>query len=216
MNAIVAARSPAGFWKRYVAYFIDVVLVYIVLELLARLLFAGQEAGELDQLRTLTTALQNQQMSTEEATALLARMTTSLAGLLAFSSVAYVVIAGAYFALLESSAWQATFGKRLLGIKVVDADGKRIGIGRALGRFFAAGLSWLSLNIGHAMAAWTPERRAMHDYIADTRVENTDPARPQMPLWGWLIVGAHALLLVLGILGFMLAAAMALKAASQV
>src|SRR5262249_28295765 len=39
-----------------------------------------------------------------------------------------------YFALLESSAWQASWGKRWRGLRVVDARGARLSWGRALGR----------------------------------------------------------------------------------
>jgi hypothetical protein len=108
--------------------------------------------------------------------------------------VGYVVVAAAYFIGMEASARQATLGKQLLGLKVTALDGTRPGVGRVAGRFFAAGLSWLTLNIGHALAAWTRERRALHDYVAGTRVENVDPARAAMPTWGWVIVGLHALL----------------------
>ena len=38
--------------------------------------------------------------------------------------------------------------KRLLALRVVDAQGRRLGVGRALLRHLAAGLSWLSLNLG--------------------------------------------------------------------
>lgn len=215
MKQLAMSSSPAGFWKRYVAYFIDVVLVYIVVELLSGLFFSAQDAGELDQLRTLLAALQNQQALPSDPTALLARTTDSLARVLAFSSFAYVVIGGAYFALCESSIWQATLGKRLLGIKVVNVDGARIGLGRALARFFAAGLSWLSLNIGHALAAMPPEHRALHDHIASTRVENADPTHRRMPLWAWLIVGAHALVFLLCMLAVVLAVAVALRPLGQ-
>ncbi|HTD28480.1 MAG TPA: RDD family protein [Xanthomonadaceae bacterium] len=217
MNQI-ALRSPAGFWKRYVAYFIDVVLVYIVLELLTRLLFPDQgfsDQGAADQIQALMSAVQNHQALSDDQTALLKRTAESLSSMLMFTSIAYVVIAGAYFVVCESSAWQATLGKRLLGIKVVDANGARISAGRALGRFVAASLSWLTLNVGHAMAAIKPEHRALHDYVADTRVENVDPDHPQMPLWGWLIVGAHALAFMLCVVGASMAMALALRAADQ-
>jgi len=213
MNRIATPRSPAGFWKRYVAYFIDIVLVYIVLELLTRMFFSDRGAGE--QMQALLSAVQNHQSLSPDQTAQLERTAAALSGLVVFSSIAYMVIAGIYFVLCESSAWQATLGKRLIGIKVVDAAGERIGPGRALGRFFAAGLSWLTMNIGHAMAAWTSEHRALHDFVADTRVENVDPSRSQMPLWGWLIIGAHALVFVLCIIGVAMAMALALGAAGQ-
>jgi hypothetical protein len=199
MSAMAATRSPAGFWKRYAAYSIDIVLVYIVVELLTRLCFSGADAAS-GQLQAMLSALQDQQVLSDGQSTQLAHTANSLWGMVVFSGCAYVAVAGAYFALCESSSWQATLGKRLLGIKVVDVDGMRIGMGRALGRFFAASLSWLSLNVGHAMAGWPPERRALHDYLAGTRVENADPSRPQMPFWGWLIVAANALVFVFAVL----------------
>jgi len=39
-----------------------------------------------------------------------------------------------YGAALESSPWQATVGKKLLGLRVFDLGGGRISFGRALGR----------------------------------------------------------------------------------
>src|ERR1700678_1757090 len=39
-----------------------------------------------------------------------------------------------YWALCESSAWQATLGKKALRIIVTDLEGRRISFGRAVGR----------------------------------------------------------------------------------
>lgn len=211
MNNVITTRSPAGFWKRYVAYSIDIVLLYVVVEVLSRMFYSPQDAGDMDQLRAIMATVRNQQMLSQDQTALLAHAITALSGMLAISSLVYVVVGGAYFALCESSAWQATLGKCLLRIKVVAADGTRIDFVRALARFFAASLSWLTLNIGHALAALSPEHRALHDYIAGTRVENADPAHPRMSFWGWLIVGAQALVFLLGIAGFVMAVAVALN-----
>jgi uncharacterized RDD family membrane protein YckC len=203
--------SPAGFWKRYVAYFIDVVLVYLVIEGLAHLFFTDPFGVDADQLQSIAASMQDQTASIEAQTAQLTRLMDLLWKITALSALAYAAIAGAYFALCESSRWQATLGKRLLGIKVTDASGARISFARALGRFFAAGLSWMTMNIGHAMAAFGSERRALHDYVAGTRVENVDPARPHMPVWGWWVVGAHALALLLFIVAVALTVVSVLK-----
>ena len=199
MSAAPAGLSPAGFWKRYVAYFIDVVLLYLVVEILAAIFFAGDSSAQLQQAMALSTALMNGD-APPDLQPLLEQTTTMLWQSTVFSGIAYVVLGSLYFALTESSAAQATLGKRLIGIKVTDSHGRRIGLGRAVARFFAAALSWLTMNLGHALAAWTPERRALHDYLAGTRVENADPAQPKMPLWGWLIIAAHALIFLLSIL----------------
>jgi RDD family protein len=215
MNALGAARSPAGFWKRYVAYSIDLVLVWLAMELLCRLFFPSMGADEQEQLRALMASMQNPEAPPQDQTALLTQAFGLLAWLTVLSSLLYLVVGGAYFAFCESSGWQATPGKRMVGIKVVDAEGSRIGRGRAIARFLAAALSWLTLNIGHALAAWTPERRALHDYLADTRVENADPSRPEMPKWGWLVIGVQALLFVLMVVGIAMSTLATIKAANQ-
>ncbi len=81
----------------------------------------------------------------------------------------------AYFALLESSAWQATVGKRACGLRVTRLDGGRISLGRAVGRYFAKFLSWLILGIGFLMVAWTRRKQGLHDILAETLVVRRRP-----------------------------------------
>ena len=64
----------------------------------------------------------------------------------------------------------ATVGKLALGIKVVTADGGRVGYGRALGRYFAKILSGLTCFIGYIIALFDKEKRALHDHLCNTRV----------------------------------------------
>ncbi|RDU38717.1 RDD family protein [Neobacillus piezotolerans] len=47
-----------------------------------------------------------------------------------------------YFILSECSKWQGTFGKRKMGMRVVDGEGKRIGIGRSALRTTIKFLPW--------------------------------------------------------------------------
>ena len=75
-----------------------------------------------------------------------------------------------YFALMESSARQATLGKMALGIRVTDLDGNRIGFGKATGRYFAKILSALILFIGFLMVAFTQRKQGLHDILAGTLV----------------------------------------------
>jgi uncharacterized RDD family membrane protein YckC len=58
-------------------------------------------------------------------------------GYLAVLTVIAFVLSWLYFAGLESSGWQATIGKRLTGLVVTDAGGRRIAFGRATGRFYS-------------------------------------------------------------------------------
>lgn len=80
------------------------------------------------------------------------------------------VVTWLYYALMESSAKQATLGKMALGIIVTDLEGRRIGFGRATGRYFAKILSALILGIGFLMAAFTERKQGLHDMIAGTLV----------------------------------------------
>jgi uncharacterized RDD family membrane protein YckC len=81
-----------------------------------------------------------------------------------------VLVAWAYFSLLESSPAQATVGKLALGIYVTDREGDPIDFRRASIRYWAKVISTLALMFGWLMAAFTPGKRALHDYLAGTLV----------------------------------------------
>src|ERR1051325_4054445 len=63
-----------------------------------------------------------------------------------------------------------TPGKLALGLRVIRADGAKVSVGLAVGRFFADWLSQLTLAIGYILAAFDDEKRALHDRICETRV----------------------------------------------
>ncbi len=71
-----------------------------------------------------------------------------------------------YFALMESSRYQATIGKLALGIIVTNMQGQRIGFGQATGRYFGKFISAFTLMIGFMMAGWTEKKQALHDMLA--------------------------------------------------
>ena len=71
-----------------------------------------------------------------------------------------------YYALMESSARQATLGKSALGLTVTDLRGERVSFGKATGRFFAKILSGMILGIGYLMAGFTKSKQALHDSVA--------------------------------------------------
>ena len=81
-----------------------------------------------------------------------------------------LAIAMLYYTLQESSSAQATLGKRALGIKVTDLQGRRLSFAQALGRWAAATLSYLTLYIGFLMAGFTQRKQALHDLVAGTLV----------------------------------------------
>jgi uncharacterized RDD family membrane protein YckC len=85
------------------------------------------------------------------------------------SAIVFICLNWLYEALLTSSAWQATLGKKILNLRVTDEAGNRISFARASGRYFAKFLSTF-LMIGFIMAAFTDRKRALHDILAGTLV----------------------------------------------
>ena len=75
-----------------------------------------------------------------------------------------------YFALLEAGPWQATVGKKVLGLVVVDGRGNPISFGRATGRYFGKVISALTVLIGFLMAGFTTRKQALHDIMAGALV----------------------------------------------
>lgn len=64
----------------------------------------------------------------------------------------------------------ATVGKMACGLRVVTASGGKIGYALACGRFFAEMVSGIILYVGYIMAGFDDEKRALHDRICNTRV----------------------------------------------
>jgi uncharacterized RDD family membrane protein YckC len=78
-----------------------------------------------------------------------------------------IVATWLYFAVMESSSWQATLGKKLLGLYVTDIQGKRLSLGRATGRTFAKYISSITAGIGYLMCGFTEKKQALHDIVAN-------------------------------------------------
>ena len=147
------ARSPvyyAGFWLRFVAYLIDVVVIWIVLLPIYALI--GGVFG-----LSMASIARN-----PDASALAG---SALGTLLLLEGLAVVGV-WLYYAFMESSTWQGTIGKKLLGLRVTDLNGSRVSFGRASGRFFGKIVSGFTLMIGYIMAGFTEKKQALHDMIA--------------------------------------------------
>ena len=200
--------------RRYAAWSLDALL----LSGPALLLSAGKIAEGLARIkvefeRVVTTMMQTMMVQIESGGAInqlhgvlmqdaglqsaIGGLTASIMAALWPPLLAFALLSWVYFTLFEASAWQATPGKRLLGLRVVSAvDGSRLGVGRAALRQLAGVLSWLTLNLGHVWAGRKPQRRALHDHVAGARVvQSMDPGTP-LPFWAklWLLLQDIALI----------------------
>ena len=77
----------------------------------------------------------------------------------------------AYFVYFEGGATGQTLGKRLLGIRVYDFNGRGpIGYGRALVRYIGRILSGAVFLLGYLWMLWDGQKQTWHDKIATTVV----------------------------------------------
>lgn len=128
----------------------------------------------------------------------IAAMTRGMEALLASLASAGLwswLAVAAYFIGFEASRWQATPGKRALGLRVVGRDGAPVRLPRVVLRFLAAGPSWLLLHLGHALVMFREDGRAGHDLAAGTRVDGGAAFPPWATVWLGLQAAAVAALL---------------------
>ena len=148
----------AGFWRRVGAYLIDAILLGIVTSILGSVLGMPMGASAMSSM-----------MSGDPAAIAAAQSGGNLGNLIS------IILGVAYFAGMESSAHQATLGKKLLGMVVTDLAGNRLSLGRAIGRYFAKFVSAIILGIGFIMVAFTEKKQGLHDMIAGTLVHIGQP-----------------------------------------
>lgn len=138
-------------------------------------------------------ALARQLMADPQQRVLLSEQMNRMGSAVVQACLLVAGIAALYFIGFEASRWQATPGKRLLGLQVQSEHGGRLGLAQTALRFFAGSLSWLSLNLGHALAGWRKDGRTLHDLLAGARVSAKGP----MPAWAPALLWAQLALLLL-------------------
>lgn len=210
------AIKAAGFRRRYAAYSLD----FFALAVLAAVftwprLHAGWllvHAGTLKLTGDIGQALVDGMMSGTPPTQLAAAVQHDPAIIAAANALqsdlwamswpwllAYALLAALVHIGGESSRWHASPGKHALGMTVVDRDDQGLGPVQAGLRFLACSLSWLTFNLGHLLAAVPPQKRALHDFVAGTRVV-IDTRTPPLPTWAraWLWLQVTVIVLVTG------------------
>jgi uncharacterized RDD family membrane protein YckC len=160
----------AGFWRRFAARILDHFVIFVPVYLLVFIVAGG--AGAFTKVQTGE---------------------SSGGGLLVLAYLVPLIANFFYFSAMHSSSWQATIGKRALGIKVTDEDGGQLTFGRAAVRWFSSALSYLTIYVGFIMAGFTDRKRALHDMLASTLVVDkwafTDtPEKQNQGMSGCLIV----------------------------
>jgi uncharacterized RDD family membrane protein YckC len=139
------STAYAGFWLRLVAYIIDSLLLGVVTGIFV-----------------LMPLLQRAGISPDNPWILFTGRGRQIAAINLLVGMAGWV----YWAVLESSPWQATLGKKALGLTVTDLQGRRISFARASGRHFGKIVSGVILGLGFVMIGFTERKQALHDMLA--------------------------------------------------
>lgn len=145
----MADDGPAGFWIRAWALVVDFALFFLVRVSLGAL--AGALGGP----------------EVADSVALLPAVW-----------IFTLIFAGLYTSVLHAMCGQ-TLGKMAARVRLVGLDGELPGVGTALLRYAGYFASLAPMGFGYLMAALRPDKRALHDLLAGTRVERV--ARPAPP-----------------------------------
>ncbi|WP_255473031.1 RDD family protein [Rummeliibacillus sp. SL167] len=131
--------KAAGFWTRFWAYLIDLIVVFSINAITVKPLFffTGWENIEIFYIP----------------------LYGSMTSLLFY----------AYFVVM-TKIWGQTVGKMVLGIRVVSEDGKPLSWATVFFREWIGRFISVTIDILYILVAFTPNHKAIHDYIADTKV----------------------------------------------
>lgn len=144
----------AGFWKRFAAICIDAIIlsiVYLISSVILSVIIVG--------IIHLTDHSFRNEVFIGDLLPIIFQLLS-------------VLLTWLYFGLFEKSKYQATLGKMILRIKVVNRSMQPIGFGRAVARYFLRILCNFTLGIGYIIVGFTKYKQGIHDMIADTYIVN--------------------------------------------
>lgn len=162
-QAVAAAPRVdyGGFWLRFLAYLIDGAVIMLGIFVVAiPLVF-------LTKLGTLLSEIHPEEDFNDAGFWFITAVIFLLAAVV-------LALTWLYHALMESSEWQATVGKKILDLVVTDMAGSRVSFWRATGRHFAKIVSMMIYPFGHIMAGFTQQKQALHDMIAGCLILRRD------------------------------------------
>ena len=141
----LATVELAGFGRRLLAFLIDNLLLYLVYGIFA----------------TCPVLLVPDPFSSDEE--------AMLSMLLCGAHLLFLLLYFWYYVFFQARSGQ-TLGKKIMGIRIISADGSSPGKGRCFLRFIGYWISSLILYIGFLMPLWDQNKQALHDKMANTYV----------------------------------------------
>lgn len=157
VNSQVVAAAPrveyGGFWLRFLAYLIDGAVISL------GIFVVGIPLVFLTGLGTFLSEIHPDEDLNDAGFWL-------IIGVIFLFITVGLAVTWLYHAMMESSEWQATVGKKILDLAVTDMSGQRVSFWRATGRHFAKIVSNMIYPFGHILAGFTAQKQALHDMIA--------------------------------------------------
>ena len=158
-------KRYAGFFVRANAFIIDNLILSVVGALF---LYVMSLAGMLD--LNAVSEIVNQYIDNPASTELVSKA-LELPGMSTFFTI-WSVVQAIYFIVFHA-VWGATPGKKLLRIHVEMANGEKLSWAFSIFRFVASIVTQATLifyGLGYLIVLIDPQKRALHDFIAQTRV----------------------------------------------
>jgi uncharacterized RDD family membrane protein YckC len=155
----------AGFFVRANAFIIDNLILSVVG---AIFLYIMSLAGMLD--LNAVSEIVNQYIDNPGSTDLVSKA-LDLPGMSTFFTI-WSIVQAIYFIVFHA-VWGATPGKKLLRIHVEMANGEKLSWAFSIFRFVASIVTQATLifyGLGYLIVLIDPQKRALHDFIAQTRV----------------------------------------------
>ena len=131
--------KSAGFWTRFWAYIIDLIVISSLTAITVKPLFyfTGWEEFQIMYLTPFQFAI--------------------------------ALVFYGYFVIM-TKIWGQTIGKMILGIRVVSENGQSLTWGTVLFREWIGRFISVTIKLLYIIVAFTPNHKAIHDFIADTKV----------------------------------------------
>lgn len=158
-------EAYAGFWQRFGAWVIDLLVLIIPYFILFYALHGP------DAFRSLMEQMQAHAGASAETAVALREYSMATMPI----AVIWIFIGFAYYALFECSNWQATPGKRALHLRVTTLEGQRLTLARSAARNAVRLVNlviWVIPFASYLAVAWTPRKQGLHDLLARTLVLN--------------------------------------------
>lgn len=135
----------SGFWRRVAAYFLDSVIGTLIMLPLFSVFFLLLKSEDMKE--------------------------TAVSFVFVFL-LGIFIIATLYFPIQHSSKHKATFGMRIMRLKIYDDSMRRIGFGRSLLRFLSFTIiSWFYISLlSIPTIIYTKKKQALHDFVCSTVV----------------------------------------------